>query len=40
MLLQQISKACARIKQGTPSAEDYKLIFQYPGMAAMFMRKY
>jgi hypothetical protein len=40
MLLQKISQACARMRQGNPTTEDYKLIFQYPGMAAMFMRKH
>jgi hypothetical protein len=39
MIFKQISLACARIRQGTPTVEDYRLVLQYPGMASLYMRK-
>jgi hypothetical protein len=37
-MIQQISQACRRIKQGQPTADDYRLIMKYPAMAQMFLR--
>ena len=37
-LFHNIRQAAKRIKQGTPSFNDYKLVMEYPAMAAMFMR--
>jgi hypothetical protein len=40
MLLQKINQACARMRQGNPTVADYRLILNYPRMAAMFMKKH
>ena len=36
--MQQMSQAVQRIRSGHPTADDYRLILEYPSMAAMFMR--
>jgi hypothetical protein len=37
-LFHNIRSATKRIRQGQPTADDYRLIMKYPAMAHMFLR--
>jgi uncharacterized membrane protein len=37
-MFQKMRQATERIQNGEPTMEDYRLVFEYPAMASMFMR--
>ena len=37
-MMQAMNSACLRIRDGEPTADDYRLVMQYPAIAGMFMR--
>lgn len=37
-MMQKMAQSVERIQNGTPTADDYRMIMQWPSIASMFMR--